>query len=285
LDYGTFLGGSGHDNSWGIAVDTRGQAYVTGNTQAANFPHTSAAMDRALSGNEDGFVSKLQVTLLYSIRGSVRTSTGSGIGGVTISAGAGRTATTAADGSYTLNDLPNGAYTLTPSKPGHTFTPPSHTISVPPSATSRDFTVAVQAAADDRIFLTMLIRARAACNDVEPNNDTNAGAQPIASSGTECDGSMENERVGGDDWYVITLAQGKRLTIDLSGIPAGANYDLYLYRDPPSLQNQVGRSAQAGNVNERIDYTADRAGSYKLRIFKRADAPTLDSYVLRVVVN
>src|SRR5439155_1437094 len=43
LVYSTYLGGSGRDEGVGIAVDTAGNAYVTGVTVSSNFPTTAGA--------------------------------------------------------------------------------------------------------------------------------------------------------------------------------------------------------------------------------------------------
>jgi Beta-propeller repeat len=68
LVYSTYLGGSGGDEGRGIAVDNRGNAYVTGSTDSTNFP-TVNAVQPALGGNSDAFVAKLTGNgsqLLYS---------------------------------------------------------------------------------------------------------------------------------------------------------------------------------------------------------------------------
>ncbi len=44
LVYSTYLGGSGGDAGWGIAVDDGGDAYVTGTTSSADFPYTPGAV-------------------------------------------------------------------------------------------------------------------------------------------------------------------------------------------------------------------------------------------------
>ncbi|MCH8267392.1 MAG: SBBP repeat-containing protein, partial [Acidobacteria bacterium] len=68
--YSTYLGGSGLDLGEGIAVDSSGNAYVTGNTFSTNFPTASPTpTGSANSGGSDAFVTKLNATgdaLVYS---------------------------------------------------------------------------------------------------------------------------------------------------------------------------------------------------------------------------
>jgi Beta-propeller repeat len=70
LTYSTYLGGSGADLALGIAVDSAGNAYVTGSTASADFPGTEAStIQSAYGGSTDAFVTKLNSTgstLLYS---------------------------------------------------------------------------------------------------------------------------------------------------------------------------------------------------------------------------
>ncbi|MCB9106861.1 MAG: SBBP repeat-containing protein [Anaerolineales bacterium] len=56
LVYSTYLGGDGLDEAWDIAVDSAGSAYVTGNTESANFPVTPGAFQ---TGFGRLFVTKL----------------------------------------------------------------------------------------------------------------------------------------------------------------------------------------------------------------------------------
>ena len=61
LVYSTYLGGSADDGGIAIAVDTAGNAYVTGGTDSINFP-TANAFQRTKSGKagiDDAFVTKL----------------------------------------------------------------------------------------------------------------------------------------------------------------------------------------------------------------------------------
>lgn len=87
LDYSTYLGGSGHiavpqmsgvqisggDSAAGIAIDSHGDAYVTGATYSTDFPVTTGAFQTANNGVTRGvqnaFVTKLNVNgsaLVYS---------------------------------------------------------------------------------------------------------------------------------------------------------------------------------------------------------------------------
>ncbi len=69
LHYSTFLGGSGYDQGYGIALDGCGCAYVTGRTMSSSFPITSGAFDETHNGSADVFITKLNPsgsTLAYS---------------------------------------------------------------------------------------------------------------------------------------------------------------------------------------------------------------------------
>jgi hypothetical protein len=68
LVYSTFLGGSGGEYGFGIAVDSSGDAYVTGSTSSTNFP-TANPIQANLAGPVSAFVAELNPTgsaLLYS---------------------------------------------------------------------------------------------------------------------------------------------------------------------------------------------------------------------------
>ncbi len=64
LIYATLLGGVGHDSSYAIAVDASGSAYITGETQSADFVTTPGAFDSTYStvGWSDAFIVKLSAT-------------------------------------------------------------------------------------------------------------------------------------------------------------------------------------------------------------------------------
>ncbi len=72
LSYSTYLGGSGNDAGYGVAVDKAGNAYVTGNTTSTDFPTVGAVQGTnhgGVFGSLDAFVSKLNAAgtaLVYS---------------------------------------------------------------------------------------------------------------------------------------------------------------------------------------------------------------------------
>jgi hypothetical protein len=63
LSYSTFLGGTGSEEyGRGVAVDSTGYAYVTGSTNAPDFPTTATAYDSTYNGGGDAFVTKVDPT-------------------------------------------------------------------------------------------------------------------------------------------------------------------------------------------------------------------------------
>ena len=60
LDYSTYLGGSGFEDLFGIAVDSSGAAFVTGSTDSTDYPTTPDAFQNSLTGgNPDVVLTKL----------------------------------------------------------------------------------------------------------------------------------------------------------------------------------------------------------------------------------
>jgi hypothetical protein len=62
LSYSTYLGGNDWDYGYGIAVDGRGNACVTGYILSADFPTTPGAYDISYNGGKDLFMTKLNST-------------------------------------------------------------------------------------------------------------------------------------------------------------------------------------------------------------------------------
>lgn len=69
LVYSTYLGGNLLDSSFGVAVDSDGNAYVTGSATSSTFPTTPGAYQTSYGGLGDAFVTKLNADgtqLVYS---------------------------------------------------------------------------------------------------------------------------------------------------------------------------------------------------------------------------
>ncbi len=73
LLYSTFIGGNKDENLYGLAIDSAGNAYVTGDTQSSDFPLTADAFQKTFQGGAifptDTFLSVINSTgtgLLYS---------------------------------------------------------------------------------------------------------------------------------------------------------------------------------------------------------------------------
>jgi len=105
--YSTFLGGSGSDQAQGIAVDSAGNAYVTGETDSVNFPTTPGAFRTAYSGGgRDAFVAKLNASgtaLVYATF----------LGGNGVDSGQG-IAVDSAGNAFVVGETDSGSFPTTP---------------------------------------------------------------------------------------------------------------------------------------------------------------------------
>ena len=106
LVYSTFLGGFDLDDGLGIAVDTSGNAYVTGETGSVNFPTTPGAFRTTKIGAFDAFVTKLNAAgsaLVYSTY----------LGGTAVDYGS-RVAVDAAGNAYVMGPTSSADFPTTP---------------------------------------------------------------------------------------------------------------------------------------------------------------------------
>ena len=116
LIYSSYLGGSGDDEAYAIALNNMGYAAVTGFSDSGNFPTTAGAYDTSPNGGADGFVTSMNSagSRLYS---SVLGSSGVDYG---------LALTVLTDGSLALAGITNGstfpttsgAYDVTMNSPG-----------------------------------------------------------------------------------------------------------------------------------------------------------------------
>lgn len=146
LAYSTFLGGGGYDHGNGIALDSSGDVYVTGQTASggpAPFPTTAQAFEPDLGGGYDGFVTKLGN---YSISGrAIDSGTGSGAPSVMVamSGATSNSMLTASDGRFGFTNTVNlTQYTVAASKALSNVNPPS--FDIPSLNGNRDLIFIVQ---------------------------------------------------------------------------------------------------------------------------------------------
>ena len=69
LSFSTFLGGSGDEVGWGVAVDDSGSIYAVGHSEAVDFP-TQAAIQTTHAGDWDIVVAKLFGPLDFFLAGT-----------------------------------------------------------------------------------------------------------------------------------------------------------------------------------------------------------------------
>jgi Beta-propeller repeat len=62
LDYSTYLGGTGGEFLYGVAADSQGNAYITGDTNATDFPVTSNAYQTTFSAGPTAFITEINPT-------------------------------------------------------------------------------------------------------------------------------------------------------------------------------------------------------------------------------
>src|SRR5713226_7165161 len=83
LVYSTFIGGEANDSTEGVAIDSAGNAYITGGTKSFGFPTTVSAYQGTIAGDTDAYLAKVNSTgtsLLYSTYlGGTGTDRGTGV--------------------------------------------------------------------------------------------------------------------------------------------------------------------------------------------------------------
>jgi alkaline phosphatase len=61
LVYSTFIGGQGGDEGFSVMVDDLNNIYIAGRTSSSDFPTTANVVDETLSGNNDIFITKIDL--------------------------------------------------------------------------------------------------------------------------------------------------------------------------------------------------------------------------------
>lgn len=136
------------DGTRNATTDSSGNYIITGapngiytvTPSKAGYSFLPTTLSVTLAGaNQTGKNFTATALPTYSISGTVSVS-GSGLSGVLVSNGNGKTATTDASGLFTLTGMPQGSYTITPSKNGYTFTPITLSGTISANLTGQNFT-------------------------------------------------------------------------------------------------------------------------------------------------
>jgi len=131
-----------------------------------------------------------------------------------------------------------------------------------------------------RVYLPLVLRDHFGGPDkYEPNNSL-AQAYSLPGPGTYYAyiGSASDE-----DWYRLDVTTLGPVTIKLTNIPVGQDYDIYLYT---ANNLQIGVSNYGGNTDEHIQFMPAQTGSYYLRVVGWQDSHhTIQAYKLILTYN
>lgn len=109
----------------------------------------------------------------------------------------------------------------------------------------------------------------------EPNDSIEEAYGPLAPANT-CASYIWSE--GDSDWYKLNVPAGcTQLCAALESIPAGCDYDLYLYG---TEEGQLASSRNASNLNESIVFNSPGAGTCYLLVESWEGSSQVDPYAL-----
>ncbi|MDY6877562.1 MAG: carbohydrate binding domain-containing protein [Chloroflexota bacterium] len=116
------------------------------------------------------------------------------------------------------------------------------------------------------------------CDVCEPNNSLSQACGPLAPGQSyeffvRCTANLD------EDYYYIDLETTGTVALDLTSIPPGTDYDIYLYDKNKTIQCY---SNQPGNHDEHATCHLTRLGRYYVRIYPFTECNDNDSYTLAV---
>ncbi len=131
LDYSTFIGGSGFDTGFGIALDTSGNTFITGRSfySSTQYPTTAETFDTTHNGSDDVIVSKLGD---FSISGRTLDTSGNPLPNTAIGLSGDNDGFMLSDslGNFNFSDTSQfGVYLVSATQMLYNFNPSNYTIS------------------------------------------------------------------------------------------------------------------------------------------------------------
>src|SRR5262249_29579675 len=123
-----------------------------------------------------------------------------------------------------------------------------------------------------RAYLPLLASPPPSCPTVSGQNSPSDAAL-LQANGQACIGLAKTSTDSEYHWYYADLGAGQTLTIDLTGVPSGADYDIYLY-DKQILQtldlnSSLRKSTKDLNADEHLALTSANGARYYLLVFLR----------------
>jgi len=116
------------------------------------------------------------------------------------------------------------------------------------------------------------------CDTCEPNNGLSQACGPLA-PGRDYQFFIRCTAAPDDDLYYIDLESPARIFVDLTSIPRGTDYDLYVIDEH---QVERCRSIQPWNLDEHLTCDLDQAGRYYIRVYPAEGCNESDPYTLTV---
>jgi hypothetical protein len=116
------------------------------------------------------------------------------------------------------------------------------------------------------------------CDICEPNNSLEQACGPLE-SGTSYQYPIRCTTPRDQDYYYIDLEATGTVTLDLTSIPSGTDYSIYLYDENKTLRC---RSDQHGNQPEHVTCILSQLGRYYVRVYPWTGCSEDDPYTLTV---
>jgi hypothetical protein len=149
-----------------------------------------------------------------------------------------------------------------------------------------DFAMYVFAPGMRQVYLPLVMRGYCGPDNYEPNDSCNQAYGPLTSGQTyqswiSCYDLATYKK---SDYFYINISTTNAINIYLTDIPAGTDYDLYLYRYPgDDPDNPAAKSVGTGS-SESISYAPPAAGRYYIRVYSYSGFST-SPYSLRVTYD
>lgn len=190
----------------------------------------------------------------YAISGRVADSSNIGISGVKVDISGARYATTDSTGNYSITELANGSYTLTPSKTGYTFNPAYKAVTVSgANITGQDF-----------------VGSGTPGTEAYEPNDSFAAASTSLISGNSVTAKISSST--DVDYYSINVASVGTISISMVP-PTNSDYDLELYN---SAYSSVASSTNGTGITETVSFSVS-PGAYYIKVYGYQNAFDADN--------